>query len=234
MSSAWIAEFERPERITPVLARAAKHLRVGLLTREQCLNLYYLLTRVVNAAIPGDVVELGCHAGGSALLIQAILRRSASRATLHVYDSFSGLPPHRSPDLMEDGRFFLEGLSALSVSRETFVRNFADAELLLPEIHAGWFHDTLPQQLPERICFAHLDCDLYESTREALAAVYPRLVPGAVVILDDYCEPALFPHRNIFPGVKCACDEFLADKPERIEILHGGVECHACFTRSPA
>ena len=34
--------------------------------------------------------------------------------------------------------------------------------------------------------FAHVDCDLHSSTRTVLAALEPRLVPGSVLLFDDF------------------------------------------------
>jgi len=96
-----------------------------------------------------------------------------------------------------------------------------------PAVHGGWFQDTLPQELPRKICFAHIDCDYYTSVTEGLAAVYPRLADNAVVVIDDYDWEGL-------PGVKIAVNEFLRDKPEIICPLRVSAEfdaVHAFFRR---
>jgi hypothetical protein len=86
----------------------------------------------------------------------------------------------------------------------------------MPVVHKGWFKDTLPHDLPERICFAHLDGDLYDSILVSLEHVYPRLSKGAICLIDDYSDPAVNPQGwNQLPGVKQACDEFLCHKPKR-------------------
>jgi O-methyltransferase len=81
----------------------------------------------------------------------------------------------------------------------------------LPFIHKNFFCDLTDNDLPGTICFALIDCDLQQSIYEALQWVYPRLRPGAVVLIHDY---ELLPY---FPGVKISCDAYLADKPERIK-----------------
>lgn len=232
MGSAIIAELEVAERGS----RAAgfwhvRHLKVGMLTREQCLNIYYLLTRVIAMSVPGDVVELGCHEGGAAMLIQRTLDSVSSSAHLHVYDSFAGLPPNAEQDRMADGKFFFPAGTELLAAEERLLENFRAAGLRAPEIHKGWFRETLPQALPERICFAHLDGDLYSSITESLEAVYPRLSTGAIVVIDDYCDPQLFPRRDILPGVRAACADFFANRPESVEALHGGTACHGYFVK---
>ncbi len=50
----------------------------------------------------------------------------------------------------------------------------------------GWFRDTLPTAPIERLALLRLDGDLYDSTLDALSALYPRLSPGGYTIVDDY------------------------------------------------
>ena len=69
--------------------------------------------------------------------------------------------------------------------------------------------DTLPRFANYRFCFAHLDCDIYQSYKETLEFFYPRMTPGAIILLDEYNDPP-------WPGCNRAVDEFLTDKPERL------------------
>ena len=55
--------------------------------------------------------------------------------------------------------------------------------------------------------------------------------PAGVVVVDDYCDPAVHDVNNILPGVKRACDEFFADKPEEINVLIAGAEAHGFFRK---
>ena len=50
----------------------------------------------------------------------------------------------------------------------------------------GWFRDTLPSAPIERLALLRLDGDLYDSTYDTLAALYPRVSVGGYVIIDDY------------------------------------------------
>src|SRR2546429_9168032 len=50
----------------------------------------------------------------------------------------------------------------------------------------GSVEDTIPDQAPDQIALLRLDTDWYESTKHELVQLYPRLVPGGVLILDDY------------------------------------------------
>jgi O-methyltransferase len=213
-------------RIKQSFRSQSNMLQGGMLSREQAINIYHLLRQVVALEVPGDVVELGCYEGITSILIQKTLNHLKSPKALHVYDSFAGLPNQTAED--KGGRFH-GGM--LGTTKANFLTNFTRLGVKPPHIHEGWFKDTLPQQLPDKICFAHLDGDFYASIMESLQAVYPRLSPGAIVIIDDYCAPELLNVHNILPGVKRACDDFLRDKPEKVQVLLAGDDAHGYFSK---
>jgi len=67
-------------------------------------------------------------------------------------------------------------------------KNFAAYDLLDEQVAflPGWFKDTLPAAPIDRIAVLRLDADLYESTWQALTALYDRVSPGGFVVIDDY------------------------------------------------
>jgi len=201
-------------------------LQGGMVTVEQAVNIYHLLSQVLVMDVPGDVVELGCHAGTTAIVLRKTLDQLGADRRLHVYDSFEGLPA-KSP---EDGVTRFEP-GDCRTTEEALVENFQRAGAELPVVHRGWFEDTLPRELPREICFAHVDGDFYRSVRESLEQLYPRLARDAIVVVDDYCDPARHDVNNILPGVKTACDEFLQDKPEQMTVLVAGAGAHAFFRK---
>ena len=108
-------------------------------------------------------------------------------ASVWAADSFEGLPP---PDVAPPrGRGIdLHEHAVLAVSLEEVKANIARYGLLDDRVQflPGWFEDTLPTAPVERLAILRLDGDLYESTRQALDALYPRLSPGGFVVVDDY------------------------------------------------
>ena len=81
--------------------------------------------------------------------------------------------------------------------------NFARYGLLDEQVHflKGWFKDTLPIAPIERLAVARLDGDMYESTMDAIEALYPKLQPGGFLIMDDYgavpaCKQATEDYRE--------------------------------------
>ncbi|MFG2133829.1 TylF/MycF/NovP-related O-methyltransferase [Streptomyces sp. NPDC048751] len=173
-------------------------------SRERVLALTPYVLQVAFDQIPGDFVEVGCYRGGTALWTRAVLDSvGEADRTLHVYDSFQGMPEPRSVDMD------LMGKGDLTASVEDVVQAHDRWQKRKPVIHPGWFEDTLPTQLPDRICFAYLDGDFHDSILTGLRYCVPRLSPGAVILIDDYADVEAHPRVwNGFPGVKQACDEF--------------------------
>src|SRR5262249_33804620 len=173
-----------------------------------------------------EVVELGCYEGTTAILLQTTLDQFGSAKALHVYDSFEGLP---APTPADGATSF--GPGDCRTTREALLANFRRYGVKPPVIHQGWFKDARPAGLPPRICFAHVDGALHASILESLEAVYPRLAERAIVVVDDYCDPAVYPVPERLPGVKKACDEFLRDKAERMHLMIGGCNSHGYFRK---
>ncbi|MGR5907940.1 TylF/MycF/NovP-related O-methyltransferase [Bacillus paranthracis] len=99
-----------------------------------------------------------------------------------------------------------------------------------PEIHPGWFFETLPHELPEKISFAYLDSDFYDPILISLEAIYPKLSKGAIVIIDDYGDKERAPKCwEGLPGVKKACDQFFKNVPESPTVLIGESDLSMCY-----
>lgn len=152
-------------------------------------NLQACVTEVLRDGVPGDLIETGVWRGGASIFMRAVLKAyGISDRTVWVADSFAGLPkpdPVRYPADADDE---LWKASALAVPLADVKANFAAYGLLDEQVRflVGWFRDTLPAAPVERLAVLRLDGDLYQSTTEALSALYPRLSPGGYVIVDDY------------------------------------------------
>lgn len=162
------------------------------------------LRRTIGLGIPGDVVELGCYVGTSAIYLQHIIQTEQTGKQLHVYDSFSGLPPKSEYDRSAAGEQFVAG--ALNASKSQLIHNFKQAHLPIPIIHKCWFSDLQPADLPKQIAFAFLDGDFYDSIRDSFRAIQGLLAAGATIVVDDYQTAAL-------PGATKATDQWIATHP---------------------
>ena len=122
--------------------------------------------------LPGDglVCEFGVFEGAS---VNYIAARIPHRVVFG-FDSFEGLP-ERWRESFDPGMFTTGGR--------------------LPEVRPnvrllkGWFEETLPPfaaRQPGPVALLHVDCDLYSSTRCVLEHLGGSLVPGSVVVFDEY------------------------------------------------
>lgn len=180
----------------PIISDQVDAKELGVLLRE--------LEKVLQSGVVGNIVEFGCYVGTTSLFIRRLLDAYNFTGEFHVYDSFMGLPEKTQADASAAGEQFKAG--ELFAPRKTFIQNFKKAELKLPIIHKGWFADVAPDDVPESIIFAFFDGDFYESIRDSLELIAPKLAPSAVVVVDDYASEAL-------PGAARAVDEWLLERP---------------------
>jgi O-methyltransferase len=208
----------------------------GMQRVDHVEHLQRLLLEVLGAEVPGEVVELGCNAGLTAVLLQEALDGAGSDKRLHVFDSFEGLPALSAKD---GAAPYSKG--SCTAPPEMLLENFRRFGKRLPVIHPGWFDRTLPRELPPSIAFAHFDADLYDSTLVALREVYPRLSRGGVAVLHDFYDattregvpPGVRVEDHVqLPGVPRACAEFFEGKPERVKVLlTDGLQCGQGYFR---
>lgn len=164
-------------------------------------NLQYCVTQAINDGVPGDLIETGVWRGGASIFMRGILLALGdSKRTVWVADSFRGLPKPDSARYPADRGDHLWKLPALAVSLEEVKSNFARYRLLDEQVRflEGWFSDTLAKAPIDELAVLRLDGDMYESTKDALDALYPKLSVGGYVIVDDY-------------GAIAACRQAVAD-----------------------
>lgn len=135
--------------------------------------------------VPGDIVECGCYAGGSTAKL-SIAAHMAER-TLHVYDSFEGLPNTDETDMHTTrNTSWRWSAGEYAVGMQAVMNNVSRyGEVKSCVFHAGWFDETLPDMLPQEVALAFTDVDLPSSVRTCLAAIWPRLVRGGAYFTHD-------------------------------------------------
>ena len=151
--------------------------------------------------VPGDTAECGVYLGASSYLIGTANGRSRFPRDHFMFDSFEGL----SDPKPEDGEHWSRGDLACQLDQ---VREHL-RPLQRLHFHRGWIPKEFHHVENRQFALVHVDVDLYEPTRDSLAFFYPRLNDGGILVCDDYMY-------NNCPGATKACDEFLADKPEKM------------------
>ncbi len=177
---------------------------IGLRRME---NIQHCVETVIRDDVPGDLIETGVWRGGATIFMRGVLRAYGDTTRkVWVSDSFEGLPapdPHRYPADAGDTHHVKGGLA---VGVEQVKHNFERYGLLDDQVEflVGWFKDTLPTAPIDELAVLRLDGDMYESTWEAIEALYPKLSPGGFCIVDDYgvanlidqCQRAIHDYRE--------------------------------------
>ena len=167
-----------------------------LLNAQGCYNIYSFLSQAL--FLEGDVWECGVYKGGTAALMANMIRDKAPQKNLLLFDTFEGMPKTNEEfDWHKEGDF-------ADTSIET-VKKFVGNEEIA-RYHQGFIPDTFKGLEGAKICFAHIDVDIYQSVHDSIAFIWPRLSIGGFVIFDDYGQPSC-------AGARKAVDEYFSDKP---------------------
>src|SRR5262249_39802364 len=117
--------------------------------------------------IDGDIAEVGTAGGGSARLIAEY----AGDKTVHVFDTFEGLPKPGALD-----RQLVEGSYRWSLGEvQRYLRGWRI------EFHKGLFPGSASAVRDHHFSFVHTDVDLYQSTLDCLKFFYPRMNSGGII-----------------------------------------------------
>ena len=167
-------------------------------------NLRTLCEDVLARDVTVDFVETGVWRGGACILMRSILAAHGDTSRrVWVCDSFEGLPPPDVENYPQDAGDQHVTSSELAISLEQVRANFAKYGLLDEQVQfmKGWFKDTLPGAPISNLSILRVDGDMYQSTIEALEALYPKLSVGGYVIVDDIgavpaCKQAVIDFRT--------------------------------------
>jgi hypothetical protein len=139
--------------------------------------------------LEGDFVECGVNRGFLSSAIMEDLDWNKLEKTFYLLDTFAGVDeksilegPHTQEEIDLNRRRRASGYYALNV--EEVRRNFSQWRNV--RIIQGPVPATLPMVKANRICYLHLDMNGAEPEVAALKYFWETLVPGAMVLLDDY------------------------------------------------
>lgn len=156
-------------------------------------------------SLGGAFAECGVYRGATAYLTaKALHLHGAPHLKLHLFNSFSGLSAPSSVD----GSYWRAGDMASGLEEvRANLAEWSDRVVM----HPGWIPERFLDVAADRFAFVHIDVDLFQPTRESLSFFYQRMLPGGIILCDDYGFASC-------PGARTAMDQFFADKDE--EIIH--------------
>jgi hypothetical protein len=134
--------------------------------------------------VPGDIVEFGVFEGVVSLMFALAIKELGIDKRVHLFDSWQGLPESSEVDApcFEKGQY----RAPIDALRQRILLLDVGRQIVM---HPGLFEDTLSELDPQvselRFSFAHLDADLYASTKVCLEFCKPRMSPGAYLRFDE-------------------------------------------------
>lgn len=200
-------------------------------TKPRLYALWQAVQYIESAGIEGSIVECGVWRGGSMFAAAKTLRSigSVSRQLL-LFDTFDGMTDPTSADVDPHGRTarqllrrsrsgsLIRARATLDYVRELMARSgYPDSNV---EYIVGDVLETLPREAPESIAILRLDTDWYASTRHELETLYPRLVRGGVLIIDDY---------GYWAGSRRAVDEYFEARGEVVYLSRVDSGCRVAI-----
>ena len=118
----------------------------------------------------GLIMELGVFKGES---INYLAKKTAE--VIYGFDSFQGLPQH-----------WRQGFPAGTFAVSRLPKVEKNVQLI-----EGFFDNSIPKFLASQnqgknIAYLHIDCDLYSSTKTAFELLENRIIPGTIIVFDEY------------------------------------------------
>jgi O-methyltransferase len=137
---------------------------------EQCSKLKY-----------GSIIEIGTYRGGSGTLIAKQAKNCNIKEKVYLCDTFIGTVKKSEKDsVMRDGLWADTSIEVISD-----LLNKVDLDNVV--ILSGIFPDETGKQVEnEQFRFCHIDVDMYQSAYDIDKWIWPRLVPGGIIVYDDY------------------------------------------------
>jgi len=151
-----------------------------LVDESRCFELWKLIEQCTKLKT-GHCIEIGVWRGGTGAVIAKQAANCGLSDTVHLCDTFAGVvkagrhdSSYKGGEHSDTTRLKVEGLmKQLSLDN---VR-----------LHEGVFPDDTGEQLESlEFRFCHIDVDVYESANDILAWIWDRMVPGGMIVYDDY------------------------------------------------
>ena len=166
---------------------------------------------IAGNGVDGDILEFGVSTGASLAIIDSVATKLLTNAHNRKYriigfDSFEGLPEPSGRDRDvhvgdEAGAKFDKGAyqSTEEQAWQNLILHGANIDNI--QLVAGWYEQVLSPKLRETLglkkaSLINIDCDLYESTRDALNWCAPLIGQGTIISFDDWFCYKGSPHHG--------------------------------------
>jgi O-methyltransferase len=147
-----------------------------------------MLTRyIMDAKVDGDFVETGVYVGNSsAVVAKEMLNRNDMRH-MWLYDSWQGMPQTQEVDGQEASAYVGWGREASMEGVQIRLQKLGVNVERDVTFRKGFFNATFNvSPMPSKIAFLHVDSDWYDSVMHTMETFYHLVVPGGVILFDDF------------------------------------------------
>lgn len=185
-----------------------------------------LITDFNNKNINGSVVECGVWKGGCMMTMIMQQKKFNQNREFYLYDTFDGMTAPSEKDGIDaniiyneiiDGKRYPEHSEPNTnkwclAPLEDVKKNINLCKYDKKKIHyiIGDVCETLKNNIPKNIVILRLDTDFYDSTKIELEKLYPNVISGGIIIIDDYYS---------WKGSKTATDEFIKKYKNEIKMI---------------
>lgn len=149
----------------------------------RCYELWHLVKQVHSLNRTAAILEVGVWRGGTAGIMSQQLANLESTATIYLADTFEGVakagandPFYTGGEHSDTSQYVVEDL----LKNKSRYPHFVILKGIFPEDTAA----KIP--LTEQFGLCHIDVDVYDSAKDILEWVWDKLIPGGVVVFDDY------------------------------------------------
>ncbi|HTD89323.1 MAG TPA: TylF/MycF/NovP-related O-methyltransferase [Burkholderiales bacterium] len=181
--------------------------------RDRFYSLVQLFQKTLS--LDGMIAECGCFRGLSSYVLCSTLKLANNAfdgAGYRVFDSFAGLSAPQPEDSIVGTGPDAEQLRQMTRPGQyaATLDKVKGALAAFPgiEYFPGWIPQAFPDESNVRYRFVHVDVDIYQPTRDSIEYFYPRLVPGGILVSDDYN----------WPGARKAIEEFCSKTGAAFEV----------------
>ncbi len=177
---------------------------------------------VIENKIEGDFIECGVFRGGQIMAMIFALNKFNEKRDIYLYDTFEGMPaPEKWEQKNKSGSKAIDKFNDLKISETSSHWCRSTINEVMKNIHSipydkdkihfvkGMVEDTLPKNKHEKISLLRLDTDWYSSTRIELELLFPKLLKGGYLLIDDYGH---------WSGAKKAVDEYVTNNKIKITL----------------
>lgn len=150
-----------------------------LIDKYKCYELWELVEQ--SAKLNGALIEVGVWRGGSGALIAKKAKLSGIKDNIYLCDTFTGVVKAGGRDSS------YKGGEHADASKETVKEVIHKLDIDSTKILMGVFPEETSNLVSDKTFrFCHVDVDVYQSTKDIVEWLWPKLVVGGIVIFDDY------------------------------------------------